>query len=162
MVQRNQESLGALAKRDGSNPKTIARRHAGRFPTVLSIGETGNRCGVPPSYAAALNNCISSLLATIPHSMRFHRIAAFSAMRTQLARYESNNFRRPGFNPRPFGYFHIDITELEKEKNKVVAGKLLWRLLDIIPYKIRAACMSTTTSSIRSLTKTMSSIVCRE
>ena len=91
-IQHSQESLRALAKRYGINPKTVAkwkkRGSVADLPTgpqeprstVLSIGDEAIIVAFRQHTLLPLDDCLYALQATIPHLTDRRCIAVFSAM----------------------------------------------------------------------------------
>ena len=131
-IQDSQESLRALAKRHGINPKTVAkwrqRRSLGDHKsgpkdprsTVLSIEEEAIIVAFRRHTLLPLDDCLYALQATIPHLTR-------SSLRRCLQRHdisrlpevEGDKPKRSKFRSYPIGYFHIDIAEVRSEQGKL-------------------------------------------
>ena len=81
-IQHSQESLRALAKRHGINPKTVAKwkkrtsvqdqRTGPKAPrsTVLSLEEEANIVAFRRHTLLPLDDCVYALQATLPHLTR--------------------------------------------------------------------------------------------
>ena len=124
-IQHSQESLRALAKRHGINPKTVAkwkgradtadRRTGPKAPlsTVLSIEEEAIVVAFRRHTLLPLDDCLYALQATIPRLTRssLHRCLQRYGI-SRLPDTEGDKPRRSKFKTYPIGYFHIDIAEV--------------------------------------------------
>src|SRR6516225_9366447 len=120
-IQHSQESLRALARRYGVNPKTIAkwkgRTSAADLPTgpreprstVLSLEEEAVVVAFRRHPLLALVDCLSALPPTIPHLTRssLHRCLQPHGI-SRLPQVEGEASPKRKFKPYPIGYFHID------------------------------------------------------
>jgi len=131
-IQGSQESLRALAKRYGINPKTVAKwrgrnatldRPTGpkqSRSTVLSIEEEAVIVAFRRHTLLPLDDCLYALQATIPHLTRsaLHRCL----QRHGIARLPSVDGDKPArkkFKTYPIGFFHIDIAEVQTAEGKL-------------------------------------------
>ena len=131
-IQHSQESLRALAKRHGVNPKTVAKWRnrastADQRPgpkdahsTVLSIEEEAMIVAFRKHTLLPLDDCLYALQATIPHLTRssLHRCFQRHDI-SRLPEVEGDKPRRAKFRSYPIGYFHIDIAEVRTEQGKL-------------------------------------------
>src|ERR1700722_15370408 len=131
-IQHSQESLRALAKRYGVNPKTIAkwkaRTSVSDLPTGpkaprstgLSVEEEavvivfGRHTLLPPDY------CRYALQPTLPHLTRssLHRCLQRHGI-SRLPQVEGSKPSKKKFKAYPIGYFHIDIAEVQTAEGKL-------------------------------------------
>ena len=131
-IQDSQESLRALAKRYGINPKTVAkwkkRRSVSDLPTgpkeakstVLSIEEEAIIVAFRRHTLLPLDDCLYALQATIPHLTRsaLHRCLQRHGI-SRLPETEGDKPAKKRFKTYPIGYFHIDIAELRTAEGKL-------------------------------------------
>jgi transposase-like protein len=130
-IQHSQESLRALARRHGVNPKTIAKwkkrssvadRRTGPQPrsTVFSIQQEAVVVGFRRHTLLPLDDCLYALQATIPQLTRssLHRCLERHGI-SRLPDVEGNRPSRKKFKSYPIGYFHIDIAEVRTEQGKL-------------------------------------------
>lgn len=129
-IQDSQESLRALAKQHGINPKTVTkwrqrrslndRKTGPKEPrsTVLSVEEeaiTFRRHTLLP-----LDDCLYALQATIPHLTRSSLHRCFQPHDiSRLPEVEGDKPKRSKFRSYPIGYFHIDIAEVRTEQGRL-------------------------------------------
>lgn len=131
-IQHSQESLRALAKRYGINPKTVAK-WKGRADTadqrtgpkaplsrVLSIEEEAIIVAFRRHTLLPLDDCLYALQATIPHLTRssLHRCFQRHGI-SRLPDTEGDKPKRSKFKTYPIGYFHIDIAEVRTEMGRL-------------------------------------------
>ena len=131
-IQHSQESLRALAKRYGINPKTVAKWKArdtvGDRPagprearsTSLSIEDEAVVVAFRRHTLLPLDDCLYALQATIPHLTRssLHRCL----QRHGISRLPEIDGDKPGkrkFKAYALGYFHIDIAEVRTAEGKL-------------------------------------------
>lgn len=135
-IQDSQESLRALAKRHGINPKTVAkwkkRGSVADLPTgpkrpkstVLSTEEEAVVVAFRKHTLLPLDDCLYALQATIPHLTRssLHRCL----QRHGISRLPEVGDKKPDkkpdkkkFKTYPIGYVHIDIAEVRTEDGKL-------------------------------------------
>jgi len=131
-IQHSQESLMALAKRYGINPKTVAKwrgrqsvedRRTGPVnprSTVLSLEEEAIIVAFRRHTLLPLDDCLYALEATIPHLTRssLHRCL----QRHGISRLPDVNGDKPPkktFKHYPIGYIHIDIAEVRTKEGKL-------------------------------------------
>ena len=131
-IQHSQESLRALAKRHGVDPKTVAkwrgRTSVADLPTgprepkstVLSIEEEAIIVAFRRHTLLPLDDCLYSLQATIPHLTRssLHRCLQRHGI-SRLPEVEGDKPNKRKFKAYPIGYFHIDIAEVRTEQGKL-------------------------------------------
>jgi transposase len=131
-IQHSQESLRALAKRYGVNPKTVAkwkaRTSVADLPTgpkksrstVLSVEEEAVVVAFRRHTLLPLDDCLYALQPTIPHLTRssLHRcLQRHGISRPPQVEGEASAKRK--FKPYPIGYFHIDIAEVRTAEGKL-------------------------------------------
>lgn len=131
-IQHSQESLRALSKRYGINPKTVAKW---KNRTVVSDVPTGPKdpkstilTGEEEAVVVAfrrhtllpLDDCLYSLQATIPHLTRssLHRCLQRHGI-SRLPDVEGDKPSKKKFKSYPIGYFHIDIAEVQTAEGKL-------------------------------------------
>ena len=131
-IQHSQESLRALAKRHGVNPKTVAkwkkRGSAADLPTgpkaprstVLTLEEEAVIVAFRRHTLLPLDDCLYALQATIPHLTRssLHRCLQRHGI-SRLPETAGDKPAKKRFKPYPIGYFHIDIAEVRTEQGKL-------------------------------------------
>lgn len=131
-IQNSQESLRALAKRYGINPKTVAkwkkRQSVSDLPTgpkdakstVLSIEEEAIIVAFRCHTLLPLDDCLYALQATIPHLTRsaLHRCLQRHGI-SRLPETEGDKPAKKKFKVYPIGYFHIDIAEVRTAEGKL-------------------------------------------
>ena len=131
-IQHSQESLRALAKRYGINPKTVAKwKKRGsvtdlptgpREPrsTILSIEDEAVVVAFRQHTLLPLDDCLYALQATIPHLTRssLHRCLQRHQI-SRLPQVQGNKPTKKAFKAYPIGYFHIDIAEVHTAEGKL-------------------------------------------
>ncbi|MFP5445792.1 MAG: IS481 family transposase [Betaproteobacteria bacterium] len=131
-IQHSQESLRALAKRYGINPKTVAKWKARptvtdkktgpKAPrsTVLSVEEEAVVVAFRRYTLLPLDDCLYALQPTIPHLTRssLHRCLQRHGI-ARLPDVEGDKPVRRKFKAYPIGFFHIDIAEVRTEQGKL-------------------------------------------
>jgi hypothetical protein len=131
-IQHSQESLRALARRYGVNPKTIAKRKgrtsAADLPTgpkkprstVLSLEEEAMVVAFRRHTLLPLDDCLYALQPTIPHLTRssLHRCLQRHGI-SRLPQVEGEASPKRKFKPYPIGYFHIDIAEVRTAQGRL-------------------------------------------
>src|SRR5215211_3369085 len=131
-IQQSQESLRALARRHGINPKTVAKwkkrtsvqdkRTGPKEPrsTVLALEEEAVIVAFRRHTFLPLDDCLYALQATIPHLTRssLHRCLQRHAI-SRLPETEGNKPAKKRFKPYPIGSFHIEIAEVRTEQGKL-------------------------------------------
>ena len=131
-IQHSQESLRALARRYGVNPKTIAkwkgRTSAADLPTgpkeprstVLSLEEEAMVVAFRRHTLLPLDDCLYALQPTIPHLTRssLHRCLQRHGI-SRLPQVEGEASPKRKFKPYPIGYFHIDIAEVRTAQGRL-------------------------------------------
>ena len=131
-IQDSQESLRALARRYGINPKTVAKwkkrqsvkdRPTGpRVPhsTVLSLEEEAVIVAFRRHTLLPLDDCLYALQATIPGLTRssLHRCLLRHGI-SRLPEIEGDKPAKKTFKRYPIGYFHIDIAEVRTAEGKL-------------------------------------------
>jgi len=131
-IQHSQESLRALARRHGVNPKTIAKwrkrcsvadlptgpKQAGS--TVLSPKEEAVVVAFRRYTLLPLDDCLYALQATIPHLTRssLHRCFQRHGL-SRLPDVAGDRSARKKFKAYAIGYFHIDIAEVRTEQGRL-------------------------------------------
>jgi transposase len=131
-IQHSQESLRALAKRYGVNPKTIAkwkaRTSVSDLPTgpskprspVLSVEEEAVVVAFRRHTLLPLDDYLYALQPTIPHLTRssLHRCLQRHGI-TRLPQVEGEASPKRKFKAYPIGYFHLDIAEVRTAQGKL-------------------------------------------
>jgi transposase InsO family protein len=131
-IQHSQESLRALARRYGVNPKTIAKwrarasvadqRTGPKDPrsTVLSPEDEAIIVAFRRYTLLPLDDCLYALQPTIPHLTRssLHRCLQRHGI-SRLPDTNGNKPQRSRFKRYPIGFFHIDIAEVRTEQGKL-------------------------------------------
>jgi transposase InsO family protein len=131
-IQHSQESLRALAKRHGVNPKTVAKwrarasvadeRTGPKDPrsTVLSLEDEAIVVAFRRHTLLPLDDCLYALQATLPHLTRssLHRCLQRHGI-SRLPETDGDKPQRSRFKRYPIGYFHIDIAEVRTEQGKL-------------------------------------------
>jgi transposase InsO family protein len=131
-IQHSQESLRALARRYGVNPKTVAKWRARASVADLRTGPKDPRSTVlsPEDEAIIvafrrhtllpLDDCLYALQPTIPHLTRssLHRCLQRHGI-SRLPDTNGNKPQRSRFKRYPIGFFHIDIAEVRTEQGKL-------------------------------------------
>ena len=131
-IQHSQESLRALARRHGVNPKTIAKwksrssvsdlRTGPKTPrsTVLTVEEEAIVVAFRRHTLLALDDCLYALQPTIPHLTRssLHRCLQRHGI-SRLPQVEGEASPKSKFKAYPIGYFHIDIAEVRTAQGKL-------------------------------------------
>ena len=131
-IQNSQESLRALAKRHGINPKTVAKWRK-RTSTVdlptgpkepgstsLSLEDEAIIVAFRKHTLLPLDDCLYALQATIPHLTRssLHRCLQRHGI-SRLPDVEDGKGIRRKFKIYPIGYFHIDIAEVRTAEGRL-------------------------------------------
>jgi transposase InsO family protein len=131
-IQGSQESLRALARRYGINPKTVAKwrkrsttldRPTGpkqTRSTVLSVEDEAVVVAFRKHTLLPLDDCLYALQATIPQLTRssLHRCLQRHGI-AQLPKVEGDKPAKKRFKSYPIGYFHIDIAEVQTAEGKL-------------------------------------------
>jgi len=131
-IQNSQESLRALSKRYGINPKTVAKwkkrgcvadlRTGPREPksTSLSVEDEAVIVAFRKHTLLPLDDCLYALQATIPHLTRssLHRCLQRHGI-SRLPEVEDGKGIKRKFKAYPIGFFHIDIAEVRTEQGKL-------------------------------------------
>src|SRR3979411_503453 len=131
-IQHSQESLRALSRRHGINPKTVAKwrkrsstsdhRTGPTVPksTVLSIEQEAVIVAFRKHTLLPLDDCLYALQATIPHLTRssLHRCLKRHGI-SRLPQVKDEGAAKRKFKAYPIGYFHIDIAELRTAEGKL-------------------------------------------
>ena len=131
-IQDSQESLRALARRYGINPKTVAKwkkrksvqdRPTGpKAPhsTVLSREEEAVIVAFRRHTLLALDDCLYALQPTIPNLTRssLHRCLQRHGI-SRLPEVTGDKPAKKKFKRYPIGYFHIDVAELRTAEGKL-------------------------------------------
>jgi transposase InsO family protein len=131
-LQGSQESLRALARRYGINPKTVAKWRkrsttADQPPgpkqarsTVLSLEDEAVIVAFRKHTLLPLDDCLYALQATIPHLTRssLHRCLQRHGI-AQLPKVEGDKPGKKRFKSYPIGYVHIDIAAVQTAEGKL-------------------------------------------
>ena len=131
-IQHSQESMRALARRYGVNPKTVAKWRKRSFlhdapmgpkaprSTVLTAEEEAVAVAFRKHTLLPLDDCLYALQATIPHLTRsaLHRCFQRHGI-SRLPEIEGDKAEKKAFRRYPLGYFHIDIAEVRTEEGKL-------------------------------------------
>jgi transposase InsO family protein len=131
-IQHSQESMRALSRRYGINPKTVAkwrkrestadRRTGPTVPrsTVLSIEQEAIIVAFRKHTLLPLDDCLYALQATIPQLTRssLHRCLERHGI-SRLPEVEGDKPARKKFDTYPIGFFHIDLAEVRTAEGKL-------------------------------------------
>jgi transposase InsO family protein len=131
-IQHSQESLRALARRYGINPKTVdkwkKRPSVADLPTgpkearssVLSAEDEAIIVAFRRHTLLPLDDCLYALQATIPHLTRssLHRCLQRHGI-SRLPEVAGDKPDKRKFKAYPIGYFHIDIAEVQTAEGKL-------------------------------------------
>lgn len=131
-IQHSQESLRALARRHGINPKTVAKWKKRNSVTDLPTGPKHPKSTVLTTEEEAmiiafrrhtllpLDDCLYALQPTIPHLTRssLHRCLQRYGI-SRLPHVDGDTPDKRKFKAYPIGYFHIDIAEVRTEEGKL-------------------------------------------
>ncbi|MCA3151296.1 MAG: IS481 family transposase [Rhodocyclaceae bacterium] len=131
-IQHSQESLRALARRYGVNPKTVAkwrkRTAVADLPTgprepkstVLTGDEEAMIVAFRRYTLLPLDDCLYALQPTIPHLTRssLHRCLQRHGI-GRLPDVEGDKPAKKKFKSYPIGFFHIDIAEVQTAEGKL-------------------------------------------
>jgi len=131
-IQHSQESLRALAKRYGINPKTVAkwkkRSSVADLPTgprnphssVLSLEEEAIIVAFRKHTLLPLDDCLYALQPTIPRLSRssLHRCLQRHEI-SRLPEVVGDKPTKKKFKSYPIGFFHIDIAEVQTAEGKL-------------------------------------------
>ena len=131
-IRPSQESLSALAKRDGVNQKTVAkwkkrssvadRRTGPKEPraTVLSIAEEAIIVAFRRHTLLPLDNCLYALQPALPHLTRssLHRRLQRHGI-SRLPEIAGDKPDKKKFKADPIGFLHIDIAEGQTAEGKL-------------------------------------------
>jgi transposase-like protein len=131
-IQHSQESLRALARRHGINPKTVAKwrkrcsvadlRTGPKHPrsTVLTVEQEAIIVAFRRNTLLPLDDCLYALQATLPHLTRssLHRCLERHGI-NRLPEAEGSKPGRKKFVHYPIGYFHIDLAEVRTAEGKL-------------------------------------------
>lgn len=130
-IQHSEESLRALGRRHGVNPKKIAKWRKGSSvadrrtgpvskSTVLSLEQEAVVVAFRRHTLLPLDDCRYALQATIPQLTRssLHRCLKRHDI-SRLPDVDSDRPRRKKFKLYPIGYFHIDIAEVRTQQGKL-------------------------------------------
>lgn len=130
-IQRSQESLQALAKRHGINPKTVAkwrkrptvqdaRMGPAAASTILTAEEEAIAVAFRRHTLLPLDDCLYALQATIPQLSRsaLHRcFQRHGVSRLPLTEGEVSTPKKK-FREYPIGYLHVDFAEVQSEEGR--------------------------------------------
>ena len=131
-LQHSQESLRALARRHGINPKTVAKwrkrcstadlKTGPTVPksTVLSVDQEAIIVAFRKHTLLPLDDCLYALQATIPQLTRssLHRCLERHDV-SRLPEVEGDKPKRRKFESYPIGYFHVDLAEVRTAEGKL-------------------------------------------
>jgi transposase InsO family protein len=131
-IQHSQESLRALAKRYGINPKTVAKWKkrtstadlktgpADPKSTVLSVENEAVIVAFRRHTLLPLDDCLYALQATIPQLTRssLHRCLQRHGI-SRLPDTDGDKPARSKFKRYPIGFFHIDIAEVQTAEGRL-------------------------------------------
>ena len=131
-IQRSSDSLRALSKRYGINPKTVAkwkkRTSVADLPTgprtqrstVLSIEDEAVIVAFRRHTLLPLDDCLYALQPTIPHLSRsaLHRRPQRHGI-SRLPEVGGDKPAKKRFKRYPIGYFHIDLAEVRTAEGKL-------------------------------------------
>lgn len=130
-IQRSQESLQALAKRHGINPKTVAKwrkrptvQDARMGPVAASTGLTTEEEVIAIAFRRhtllPLDNCLYALQATIPQLSRsaLHRYFQRHGVSCLPLTEGGVSAPKKKFRDYPIGYLHVDFAEVQTEVNR--------------------------------------------
>jgi Integrase core domain len=131
-IQNSQESLMALSKRHGINPKTVAKwrkrttvSDAKTGPTdpkstILTLEEEAIIVAFRRYSHLPLDDCLYTLQPTIPHLTRssLHRCLLRHGI-SRLPEVEGDKPGKKKFKSYPIGYFHVDIAEVQTAEGKL-------------------------------------------
>jgi transposase InsO family protein len=131
-IQRSSDSLRALSKRYGINPKTVAkwkkRTSVADLPTgprtprstVLSIEDEAVIVAFRRHTLLPLDDCLYALQPTIPHLSRsaLHRCLQRHSI-SRLPEVGGDKPAKKPFKRYPIGYFHIDLAEVRTAEGKL-------------------------------------------
>lgn len=130
--KRSQESIRALARRHGLNPKTVVkwkrRTSTSGAPmgpksprsTVLSETEEAIVVAFRKHTLLPLDDCLYALQSSIPHLTRsaLHRCLQRHGI-SRLPEIEGEKRSKKKFKNYPIGFVHIDIAEVRPEQGKL-------------------------------------------
>ena len=131
-IQHSQESLRALARRHGINPKTVAKWRKRCSVADLPTGPKHPRSTVLTAEQEAiivafrkhtllpLDDCLYALQATIPQLTRssLHRCLERHGI-SRLPEVEGGKPKRKKFDSCLIGFFHIDLAEVRTAEGKL-------------------------------------------
>ena len=131
-IQHSQESLRALARRYGVNPKTILkwrkRSSVADLPTgprepkssVLAVEDEAIIVAFRRHILLPLDDCLYALQATIPHLTRssLHRCLQRHGI-SRLPEVEGDKAAKKKFKSYAIGFFHVDIAEVRTKEGKL-------------------------------------------
>jgi transposase InsO family protein len=131
-IQRSSDSLRALSKRYGINPKTVAkwkkRTSVADLPTgprtprstVLSIEDEAVVVAFRRHTLLPLDDCLYALQPTIPRlsGSALHRCVQRHGI-SRLPEVGGDKPAKQRFKRYPIGYFHIDLAEVQTAEGKL-------------------------------------------
>src|SRR6202041_3132120 len=138
-IQNSQESLRALSKRYGINPKTVSkwkqRGSVADLPTgpkepkstSLSLEDEAIIVAFRRHTLLPLDDCLYTLQATIPHLTRssLHRCLQRHGI-ARLPEVQGETAAKKKFKSYPIGFFHIDIAEVQTAEGKLYLFVAIW------------------------------------
>src|ERR1039458_4131076 len=134
-IQHSQESLRALSRRHGINPKTVAKWRkrcsvadlptGPRTPrsTVLTVEQEAIVVAFRKHTLLPLDDCLYALQVTVPKLPRssLHRCLERYGI-SRLPEVEGDKPKRKKFDSYPIGYFHIYLAEVRTCQSKHQVG----------------------------------------
>src|ERR1700751_2404275 len=131
-IQNSQESLRALSRRYGINPKTVAKwKKRGSVvdlptgpkepkSTSLSLEDEAIIVAFRRHTLLPLDDCLYALQATIPHLTRSSLHCCLQRLGIgRLPEVEGETSIKKAFKTYPIGFFHIDIAEVQTAEGKL-------------------------------------------
>ncbi len=134
-IQHSQESLRALARRHGINPKTVAkwrkRCSVADLPagpksprsTVLTVEQEAILVAFRKHTLLPLDDCLYALQATLPKLTRSsrHRCLERHGI-SRLPEVQGSKPSRKKFEHYPIGYFHVDLAEVRTAEESSISS----------------------------------------
>jgi hypothetical protein len=148
-IQNSQESLRALSKRYGINPKTVAKwKKRGSVAdlstgpkepksTSLSLEDEAIIVAFRKHTLLPLDDCLYALQATIPHLTRssLHRCLQRHGI-SRLPDVEDGKGIKRKFKTYPIGYFHIDIAEVRTAMGRLYLFVAIGQNLEVRLHRV--------------------------